>query len=69
MRVRISYLIEVDDRYRRALRHYKGREGLATRAEIKERFRQNGDTMDNDILFYLDKDEPEDKTREGTRDE
>lgn len=54
MKVRISYVVEVDDTIRRAMRHYYGQNGLATRDEIKQWYEQNGGTLDDDALAELD---------------
>lgn len=54
MRIRVGYSTEVDDRYRRAINHYLGLKGLATRDEVKEWLRQNGSALDEDILSDLD---------------
>lgn len=63
MKVRISYIVEVDDRFRRAIRHHYGETGLATRDELKRWFKQNGETMNDDIVFYLNQDESESADR------
>jgi len=56
MRVRVSYAIVVDDRYRRALRFHYGIDsgGKATRSELKEHFEQNGGTISDDLLWEYD---------------
>lgn len=54
MRVRVSYVAEVTDEYRRALRGWYGQEGLATRKELKEHFEQYGNTLDDDLLHQAD---------------
>jgi hypothetical protein len=44
MKVHINYTVDVPDDYRRALRRYHGGQGLATREEVKEFYRQQGET-------------------------
>lgn len=59
MRVRISFVVEVDDEFRRALRSYYGKDGLATRKEIKSWYRQNADSVDEDMLAQYHHEERE----------
>lgn len=49
MRVRVSYVVHVDDAYRRGIRAYYGQKGLAPRDEVKQWFRMHGDSMDDDL--------------------
>jgi hypothetical protein len=42
MKVRITYMVEVSDAWRRALRMHHGKTGVATRDEVVQHFRQNG---------------------------
>jgi hypothetical protein len=53
MRVRVSYVVDVDDGYRRAIIHHSGGEatadGRATRAEVARWFQQYGETADDDL--------------------
>jgi hypothetical protein len=53
MRIRVSYIVNVDDGYRRAILHHSGglatKAGLATRAEVIEWCRQNGASQDDDL--------------------
>ena len=50
MRIRVSYIVEVDDKFRRAWRKYYGEGGLATRGQLQVHFREHGASMDDDIL-------------------
>lgn len=50
MKVRIEYTVDVDEEFRKALRHYKGKTGLATRGEIKIHFIDYGHLQDDDII-------------------
>jgi hypothetical protein len=62
MKVRVCYTIEVDDDYRRALRHRTGKDGLATRQELQLHFYLNGRSMDDDLMYeheMRDEDETE----------
>jgi len=66
MRLRVSYAVNVDDDFRRAIRHYYGKVGLATHAEIAHWFREYGGTMDDDLRHehgrccWGDESDPED---------
>ncbi len=51
MRVRIDYAVEVSDEYRREINLYYGRPGLASREEVKNWFRANGSSMDDDLGY------------------
>lgn len=53
MRVRVSYTIEATDEYRRAIRFHFGREGYATRTEVREWLELHGSQDDDDILYEL----------------
>lgn len=57
MKVRVAYTVEVDDFYRRAIRHHYGQEGLATRREVQDWLRQNGSSGDDDIVSDLQQNE------------
>jgi len=59
MKVRISYTVEVNDRFRRAIQHRYGEEGLATRKEIKRWFEVFGDTETENALWDLEQFEKE----------
>lgn len=49
MHVRVSYTVDVDDGFREEVRRYYGREGLATRQELKDWFYLHGQTMNDDL--------------------
>jgi hypothetical protein len=51
--VRVAYSVDVDDFYRRALRHHFGDTGLATRRQVQEWQRQHGAAEDDDLIFDL----------------
>lgn len=53
MKVHVSYTEEVDDDFRRAINAYYGKEGLATREEVKRWFRNYGSSMNVDVMFEL----------------
>lgn len=59
MKVRVEYTVEVDDDYRRAVREFFGRKGLATRQELKEWFWLNGRSLDEDLMSVVKYDENE----------
>jgi len=59
MKVRIDYTEEVPDRFRRAINLYHGQDGLATRQEVRDWFKEYGRSMDDDIIWDLDREEPE----------
>ena len=50
MRVAVKYSVVVDDEFRRALAAYRGHDGLATRQEVKDHFRDNGFSVYDDVL-------------------
>jgi hypothetical protein len=50
MKVRVNWIAEVSDDYRRAVRARYGQEGMATRDELKAWFRQNGESVDDDLM-------------------
>ena len=54
MRVRVDYETEVPDWYRRAVRQYYGKDGLATREELVDWFRAYGNSMDDDLTVIKD---------------
>lgn len=49
MKVRVSYLVEVDDEFRRRINIYYGRPGLANRDQIKRWFEMYGESMNQDM--------------------
>jgi hypothetical protein len=53
MKIRISYVVDVDDAFRRAINHYYGRPGLASRQAVKNWFQAYGDSASDDILYDL----------------
>jgi hypothetical protein len=55
MKVHVSYTVDVDDHYRRALNHYYAQPGLASHESLREHFRQNGHTLDDDIIYEYDR--------------
>ena len=54
MKVRIQYTVEVSDDYRRAINMFYGRDGLATRDQVKRWIHQYGTSMDDDLMQMLD---------------
>jgi len=50
IKVQVTYTVEVDDDYRRAIRAYYGRSGLATRREVANWCRMFGETMDDELM-------------------
>lgn len=60
MRVRISYIVEVPDSWRRQINEHYGRPGLADRAAIKAWYRLHGEAMDDDLsASWVGDDDPE----------
>lgn len=51
MKVRVCYTVDVNDDYRRAIRFRFGQEGLATREEVVSFIKQNGSSVDDDLMF------------------
>jgi hypothetical protein len=54
MKVRITYTVDVDDNFRRAVNEHYGRDGRATRAEIHRWYEANGHSMDDDLANNAD---------------
>jgi len=54
MKIRISYTIDVDERYRRAIRSWSGEDGLATRQEVIDWHKLNGSSCDDDLAQELE---------------
>lgn len=55
MRVRVTYTVEVDDDYRRAIRQFYGLAGLATRQEVVNWLRLYGSSEDDNLAFESNK--------------
>ena len=51
MRVRVSYTVDVDDDFRRAINEYYGRPGLASREEIRNWYETFGSSQDADLMW------------------
>lgn len=51
MKVRISYTVEVDDDYRKAISHFYGIHTPATRTEVQEWCRDYGRSIEDDIML------------------
>lgn len=56
MKVLVEYVVNVDDQFRRAIRRYYGKTGLATRAEVQEWFKSYGESMNTDLAAYYGED-------------
>jgi hypothetical protein len=54
MKVRISYVVEVPDWYRREINRWYGRPGLATRQQVKDWFEAYGNSADDDLAMQAD---------------
>jgi hypothetical protein len=59
MRVLVKYTVDASDEIRRAIRAYHGQEGLATRQEVADWYKNKGSMMDEDLLNDMDGDEDE----------
>ena len=57
MKVRVSYLVDVDDEYRKAINAYYGKPGLANREEVKQWFWMFGRSMNDDLPYEDESDE------------
>lgn len=55
MKVRISYTVNADDVIRRQINAWYGRPGLATRKEVQDWYRSNGESMDDDLNDMADR--------------
>lgn len=51
MKVKVEFTVDVPDEYRRAIRAYYGRDGMATRDEVRAWLRQYGTSMDDDLMW------------------
>lgn len=51
MKVRVSYTVEVSDDYRRAIRHYFGQTGLATRDDVRRWLEMHGSSEDENLMY------------------
>lgn len=51
MKVRVSYVEDVDDGFRRAINIHFGMEGFATRDEVKQWFRTYGSSGNEDLSW------------------
>ena len=69
MKVRISYTVEVSDYLRRAIRHYYGETGLATREEVKDWIERYGSSEDDNLVQALQNSEDADYEPEQTYDD
>lgn len=49
MKVRVSYTVTVNDDYRRAIREFYGKSGLATRGEVRRWFEEYGCSEDDNL--------------------
>lgn len=62
MKVRIDFTVDVDERFRRALRAYYGRTGLATRDEVRDWYKDNAASVDADMTQEYDDKQSEQST-------
>lgn len=53
MRVRVCFTVDVDNFYRRAIRHHYGQDGLASNSEVREWLISAASSMDDDIIWDL----------------
>lgn len=51
--VRVAYTVEVTDSLRRAIRAFYGKQGLASRAEVVDWFKDYGSSMNDDLSVLL----------------
>jgi hypothetical protein len=54
MKVRISYTVEVDDHFRRALAYHHGGSGMATREDVRRHFELHGSSEDDNLMWDYD---------------
>lgn len=60
----MSYVVNVDDKFRRALNAYYGLPGLASRASVQSWYESHGSSMDDEISMLAYGDGQEDTTEE-----
>lgn len=53
MRVRVQYTVDASDEYRRAIRHFYGKTGMATREEVVDWLKDYGSSEDDNIMWSL----------------
>jgi hypothetical protein len=53
MKVRVTFTGWASEELRRAIRHYYGEEGMATREEVRDWWKKQAHSVDDDILFDL----------------
>jgi hypothetical protein len=49
MKVRVSYVVEIDDNLRRMINEHYGRPGLASREQVKRWYMTQGTSSDDDL--------------------
>jgi len=49
MKVRVSYVVEIDDRLRRSINMHYDLPGLASREDVKRWYMSNGTSADDDL--------------------
>lgn len=54
MRVRVNYTTDVGDDYRRAINLHYGRDGLATREQVRRWLEEYGRCEDDNLMASLD---------------
>ena len=65
--MKLHILFAVSDKLRRAINHYHGKSGQATRQEVKSWLWQYGHSRDDEILAALhDHDEENDRSKKVT---
>ncbi len=63
MKVKVEFVVDIDDRIRREINAWYGRPGLASRAEVKRWYEANGRSMDDDLRMQADELEDQTTTR------
>ena len=51
MRVKIEYVVDVSDEFRRAINAYYGDPGLASREKVKQWFWRYGESMNDELAL------------------
>lgn len=55
MKVKIEYTIDVSDEYREAINIFYGKQGMASRDDVKRWIRSYGSSQDDDLMYEWQK--------------
>ena len=61
MKVKINYVVDVDDDFRRAINLHYGEPGLASSLDVKRWFEAHGHAASDDLMWDLQQEEKEEE--------